>query len=84
VTQKLITDGARRAVQKLKRGDVAEPFILDTPILVTVDFMNSSMADYAMRVPGSQRDDTRVSVEAPDMASAYMTFRTLVGMASLP
>ena len=83
ITQKMITDGARRAIQNLKRGGVPEPFILDDPILVTVDFMNSSMADHAMRVPGSMREDNRVSVEAPDMAAAYAAFRALVGLASL-
>jgi D-aminopeptidase len=62
---------------------VPEPFILDAPILVTVELMNSSMADYAMRTPGAQRDDNCVSVEAPDMAAAYSAFRALVGLASL-
>lgn len=83
ITHKMITDGARRAVQNLKRGSVPEPFILEAPILVTVDLMNSSMADHAMRVPGAQRDDNRVSVEAPDMAAAYTAFRALVGLALL-
>jgi D-amino peptidase len=81
VTQKMIAEGAKRAVQNLKRGSAPEPFILDTPILVTVDFTNSSMADYAMRVPGSARDGNRVSVEAVDMAVAYTAFRALVGLA---
>lgn len=83
ITQKMITDGARRAVQNLKRGHAAEPFALDAPILVTVDFMTSDMADRAMRVPGAERDENRVSVESPDMAAAYSTFRALAGMASL-
>ncbi len=83
ITQKMISDGARRAVQNLKRGNAPEPFILDAPILVTVDLMTSSMADTAARVPGAQREDNRVSVEAPDMATAYSAFRALAGMASL-
>jgi len=83
ITQKMITDGARRAVQNLKRGKSPEPFALDAPILVTVDFMTSDMADRAMRVPGAERDDNRVSVETPDMAAAYSAFRALAGMASL-
>jgi D-amino peptidase len=83
ITHKMITDGARRALQNLKRGNVTEPYILDAPILVTVDLMNSSMADHAMRVPGSVRDENRVSVEAADMAQAYAAFRALAGLASL-
>jgi D-amino peptidase len=82
ITSKLIADGARRAVQNLKRQTVAEPFILDLPILVTVDFMTSDMADRAMRVPGTQREDTRVSLEVPDMVTAYMLFRSLVALAA--
>lgn len=83
ITHKMITDGARRAVQNLKRGQAPEPFVLEAPILVTVDFMTSDMADCAMRVPGSTRDENRVSIEAPDMAAAYSAFRALAGMASL-
>lgn len=83
ITQKMLTDGARRAVQNLKRGHAPEPFVLDAPILVTVDFMTSDMADRAMRVPGAEREENRVSIEAPDMAAAYAAFRALVGMASL-
>lgn len=82
ITQKMLTDGARRAVQNLKRGHAPEPFVLDTPILVTVDFMTSDMADRAMRVPGAAREENRVSLEAPDMAAAYVAFRALVGLAA--
>lgn len=83
ITQKMLTDGARRAVHALKRGNAPEPFVLDAPILVTVDFMTSDMADRAMRLPGTARDENRVSVEAPDMAAAYSAFRALVGLATL-
>jgi D-amino peptidase len=82
VTAKLIQDAARRAVQKLKRNSVSEPFILDTPILVTVDFMTSDMADRAARMPGTERDGNRVQFSAPDMVVAYMAFRTMTGMAA--
>jgi D-amino peptidase len=83
ITHKMITDGARRAVQTLKHGNAPGPFIFDAPILVTVDLMNSSMADAASRVPGAQREENRVSVESPDMAAAYSAFRALVAMASM-
>ncbi|MCX6064480.1 MAG: M55 family metallopeptidase [Chloroflexi bacterium] len=81
VTQKLIADCAKRAVQSLKRGDVTEPFIVDAPVLVTVDLMTSDMADRALRIPGIQRDGNRVSLEVPDMNVAYSAFRTITGMA---
>jgi D-amino peptidase len=82
ITSRLIAEGAKRAVQNLKRHKAPDPFILDTPVLVTVDFMTSDMADRAARVPGAQRQDNRVSIEAPDMALAYTAFRALVGLAA--
>lgn len=81
VAQKLISEAAKRAVLNLKRGHAPEPFIIDTPVLVTVDLMTSDMADRALRIPGAQRDGNRVSVETPDMNAAYSAFRTIVGMA---
>jgi D-amino peptidase len=83
VTQKLIADAAKRAVANLRRGQSPDPFIVDTPVLVTVDLMSSNMADQAMRMPGAQRDGCRVSIEVADMNLAYSAFRTLVGLASL-
>jgi D-amino peptidase len=81
-TQKLISNAARLAASDLIRGRAPEPFIVDTPVLVTVEFRSSDMADRAMRMPGTQRDGTRVSVEMPDMNAAYSAFRTIVGLAS--
>ncbi len=83
VTQRMITEGARRAVQRLKRGNVPEPLVFETPVVVTVDFMTSDMADRASRVPGAERDGVRVQCAAEDMHEAYLTFRALVGLASL-
>jgi D-amino peptidase len=82
-THKVITEAAKRAVTNLKRRHAPEPFIVDTPVLVTVDFMTSDMADRALRMPGTQRDGTRVSIEVPDLQIAYSAFRTIVGLASV-
>ena len=81
VSQKLILEAARRAVLNLSRGKAPEPFIVDTPVLVTVEFRSSDMADRALRMPGTQRDGTRISIEMPDMNAAYSAFRTVVGLA---
>jgi len=82
VSQRMIMEGARRAVQKLKRGDVPEPLVLETPVLLTIDLMTSDMADRASRVPGAQRDENRVQFTCVDMHSAYLTFRSAVGLAA--
>jgi D-amino peptidase len=80
LTQELIRNAARQAVQRLKKGNAPDLFVMDTPILVTVDFLASEMADRAMRIPGAERDGNRVQVSAPDMPSAYVTFRAVAGL----
>jgi D-amino peptidase len=82
VTGKIIAEAARRAVDKLKRRVSPEPFIVDTPVLVTVDLMSSDMADRAVLIPGIQRDGTRVSIEAADMNAAYSAFQAIDALAS--
>lgn len=81
VSQELIFMTAARAVNRLADGDVPEPFVLDTPVRVTVEFFTSDMADRATRIPFTQRDGTRVSFTAQEMASAYNGFRALVMLA---
>ena len=81
VSQELISMSAARAVGRLTEGDVPDPFVLDTPVRVTVEFFTSDMADRATRIPFTQRDGTRVSFTAQEMASAYNGFRAMVMLA---
>ena len=81
VTQEMIYMAATRAVQRLEGGDVPDPFVLDTPVRVTVEFFKSEMADLASRIPFTQRDGTRVSLTVDEMASAYNGFRAMVMLA---
>lgn len=80
VSHEMIRNAARPAVQRLKNGDMPDLFVVDAPILVTVDFQTSEMADRAMRIPGAAREGNRVQVSAPDMPSAYVTFRAVAGL----
>ncbi|HMB23361.1 MAG TPA: M55 family metallopeptidase [Anaerolineales bacterium] len=82
VTQESICLAAQRAVERLSEGDVPDPFVLDTPITVTVEFFSSDMADRATRMPFTKRAGTRVSLTVKEMASAYNGFRSLVMLAS--
>jgi len=82
VSQELIFMTEARAVARLTEGDVPDPFVLDTPVRVTVEFFTSDMADRATRIPFTQREGTRVSFTAQEMASAYNGFRALVMLAS--
>lgn len=81
VAQGLIYEAACRAVERLAEGDVNDPFVLDPPIRVTVEFFTSDMADRACQLPGTQREGTRVTIIAQEMEAAYNGFRALVTLA---
>ena len=71
-----------RAVERLAEGDIPEPFVLDLPITVTVEFFASDMADRASLIPFTKRDGTRISLTTQEMAAAYKGFRAMVTLAS--
>lgn len=82
VTREMICVSAERAVERLAQADVPEPFALDIPITVAVEFFTSDMADRATRIPSTKRDGTRVSLTVQEMTSAYNGFRAMVMLAS--
>ncbi len=83
VTEEMICLSAQRAVERLAEGDTPDPFVLDTPITVTVEFFSSDMADRATRLPFTKREGTRVSLTVKEMESAYNGFRSMVMLAAL-
>jgi D-amino peptidase len=82
VTQAMIQKAAAQAVEGLVNHKAPSPFVLEEPVLLSVEFFNSVMADHAMRMPGAERDGTCVSLSLPDMVTAYHAFRALVTLAS--
>ena len=82
VTQEMIALAASRAVERLLDGDVPDPFVLDTPVRVVVEFFTSDMADRASKIPFTEREGTRVLFSANEMSSAYSAFRSMVSAAS--
>jgi D-amino peptidase len=82
VTEEVIYVSAQRAVERLRQGEAPDPFVLETPVTVTVEFFTSDMADRATRIPFTRREGTRVSFEAQEMESAYNGFRAMVMLAS--
>jgi D-amino peptidase len=80
VTQELIYASAHRAVERLAEEDVPEPFVLDTPVRVTVEFFSSDMADRAATIPFTEREGTCISFTAPEMIGAYRAFRSMVSL----
>jgi D-amino peptidase len=81
VTQEIICLSAERAVQRLAEDNVPDPFLLDSPITVTIEFFTSDMADRATRIPFTKREGTCVSLTVQEMASAYNGFRAMVMLA---
>ena len=81
LAQQEIYEAAVRAVSRLEQGDAPEPFIVDLPVQVRIEFAKSSQADRAVLMPGLRREGTRVSFQAEEMLSAYSTFRAAVGLA---
>ena len=80
--QEMICVSAERAVQRLAEGDIPEPFVLDLPITVAVEFFASDMADRASLIPFTKREGTRVSLTTQEMSSAYRGFRAMVTLAA--
>jgi D-amino peptidase len=82
VAQEIIEKAAEQAVNRLIRRNAPAPLILDEPVLLTIKFHNSGMADHALGMPGTERDGASVTVSAPDMLAAYNVFQALVSLAN--
>jgi D-amino peptidase len=84
VTEKLIQNAARQAVMRLKVSDAPNPFIVATPVHVTIDFNSSDQADQATLFPGSRRlDGRRLAFTADDMLAAHFAFQAAVAMVTI-
>jgi D-amino peptidase len=82
VTGKLIEDAAKRAVERMKKGQAPAPFRVPAPITMVLEFVQSEMADKAMIMPGASRlEDRKVKYVADDMLTIYYAFRTLLALA---
>jgi D-amino peptidase len=79
--QEMISASTANAVRRLAEGDVPDPFVLDSPVRVAVEFFTSDMADRASCIPFTERNGTRVSFTTQSMASAYNGFRAMVMLA---
>ena len=82
VTREMICRSAERAVQRLAEGNIPDPFVLDTPITVTVEFFSSEMAERASLIPFTKRAGTRISFTTQEMETVYKGFCAMVTLAS--
>jgi D-amino peptidase len=84
VTEELIESTATQAVKRLQSRDSPKPFVVSTPVHVTIDFTSSEQADQAALLPGSKRlDGRRLSFTAEDMLAAYFSFQAALALVSL-
>lgn len=81
VTLELIEQATKTSIQRLRRKEAPKPFVLATPIEVTVEFKSSDMADRAASIPGTGRDKLKVSLSAPNMPAAYTQFEVMIELA---
>jgi len=81
-TAKLIEEVAKRALINLKSKKAPKPFKISKSIKMTVEFVQSDMADRAALMPHAKRTiDRRVEYVADDMITIYLAFRTLLALA---
>ena len=77
--RQLIKEAAARAVQK-----GGTPFVVSSPITLTVGFQRSVHAEMAELVPGTRRMDSRtIEFVHEDMPTLYRAWRAMVGLAIL-
>jgi len=80
IAQDKIQKSAARAVNCLSKQKGPKPFVLDEPVLLSVEFFDSAMADRAMNMSGSERNGTFIIFSAPDILKAYNAFRAIVSL----
>ncbi|MFW6135735.1 MAG: M55 family metallopeptidase [Chloroflexota bacterium] len=54
---------------------------LSTPVTLTIEFPNSDMADAAALLPGTQREERRISYTADDVLVAIKAMRCALALA---
>jgi len=80
-TQEKIEAGTRQAVVRLKQGQAPAALKVASPVTLTVEFVQSEMADQAALLPGARRVGRRLEYTAGDMPAAYQAFRALLQLA---
>ncbi len=82
--QEKIRLGAQTAVTRFLAGKGPAPLVMQAPVTVTIEYMNTHMADQASLLPGCERlDGRRIEFTADDMPAAYIKFRAAVNLVSL-
>jgi D-aminopeptidase len=71
----MIRESAKRAVSDIKNNK-PQPFTVNVPVKVTVQYNSPKMADFASWIPAAKRlDGTRIEMIVSDMPTAYLSFQ---------
>lgn len=82
VAQQKICEAAANALYRLRTGTAPQPFRLEQPVELSVEFFFSEMADMAAMLPKARRVEAkRITISFEDMPAAYRTFRAAVSLA---
>jgi D-amino peptidase len=82
VSQPLIRKTAKRTVAAFLAGQSTSPLSVTLPVEITIEFLNTVMADAIILLPNIRRlDGRRVEFEAGSMPEAYRLFRAVVSLA---
>jgi D-amino peptidase len=77
-----ICEAVARGVTKLKSGQGAKPYNVETPVRLGVEFKFPHQTDRAYLLPGARRlSGTRLDYTAEDVVTAMRAFRAMVTLA---
>jgi D-amino peptidase len=73
--RKLISEGTKNALQRLKAGEITPVVLPDPPVRLEMRYSDTGAADAACMMPGVKRIDGRTTLFiANDVATAYKAF----------
>ena len=79
ITLPMISEAAKRATVRLNDGTAPNPFVVQKPVKVTIEFRQPEATDRAVRLPGAKRlDGLQIEFTVADMLTAHAGFRAAV------
>ena len=76
-----IYEASRRVVARLRAGDAPHSFRPSTPVAMTIEFPDSAMADRAALLPGTERQERRISYTGEDILVVLRAMRAALALA---
>jgi D-amino peptidase len=78
-----IATAVRSALGRLAQATAPQPYVVDRPVQLAVEYLRPNLADRSSWVPGARRvTGTRLEYEAPDVLAALRAFRSMTALAT--